>query len=56
MAELEKGNSWNINSVVNGLSGDLESLYETLLQKLLDEIGHGKDVFHKTLAMTVAAL
>lgn len=62
MAELKKGNSWNTNRVVEGLSGDLKSLYESLLQKLLGNLDLGensevdKEVFHKTLATTTAAL
>ncbi|EEU44874.1 uncharacterized protein NECHADRAFT_85058 [Fusarium vanettenii 77-13-4] len=62
MAELKKGNSWNTNRVVEGLSGDLKSLYESLLQNLLGDLVLGgdseidKEVFHKTLATTTAAL
>jgi hypothetical protein len=62
MAELKKGNSWNINRVVESLSGDLKSLYESLLQNLLEDLVLGgdievdKEVFHKTLAITTAAL
>ncbi|KAJ4183519.1 hypothetical protein NW755_009554 [Fusarium falciforme] len=62
MAELKKGNSWNIDRVVEGLSGDLKSLYESLLQSLLGNLALGgdievdKEVFHKTLATTTAAL
>ncbi|KAI8658814.1 NACHT domain-containing protein [Fusarium keratoplasticum] len=62
MTELKKGNSWNIDRVVESLSVDLKSLYESLLQNLLGNLASGgdievdKEVFHKTLATTTTAL
>ncbi|KAJ4323640.1 hypothetical protein N0V84_004248 [Fusarium piperis] len=66
MAELEEGSSWHIDNVVDSVEGlpeDLESLYETLLQKLLDDLGRkrtkkklDRDVLNKTLATVAAAL
>lgn len=66
MAELEKGDYWDIDEiieVVEGMPRDLESLYGRLLQKLLDELGWNRtneklhrEVLHKTLATTAAAL
>ncbi|RSL67282.1 hypothetical protein CEP53_003048 [Fusarium sp. AF-6] len=62
MAKLNKVASWEINGVIEDLPESLESLYEKLLGDLLEDLGHGKnksltkDILHKTLATTAAAL
>ncbi|RSL62637.1 hypothetical protein CEP54_005577 [Fusarium duplospermum] len=62
MTELENVDSWDIDDVVQGLPDDLESLYQTLLQNLQEDLGRGKnknlakDVLQKTLATATAAL